>query len=105
MPAKLTLLVALCSRRVNNLILKRQRFTGEWTALRPEPTEVVLNLDADNLCFYLDWLALLKDDMENALSGFKISKHDSLVINGVAHVGLLCMWLGSMRDTETSPFL
>ena len=79
---------------MNDHILKSQRFTGEWTAPRPKPTEVVFNLNADNLCFYPEWLALLKDDMGNALSGFEISKHDSLMINGVAHVGLLGMYWG-----------
>jgi hypothetical protein len=49
----------------------------------------VFNLDPDDFCFYPEWLALLKGNMGNALSGSKIGEHDSLVIKGVAHGDLL----------------
>ena len=86
---------------LNDLILPGQHFFRERTRAGPEPAIVVFNLDADNLCYYPEWLALLKDDMRNTLSGVQISKHDSLVIDGVTHFGLQLGRWGSRSLTES----
>lgn len=74
---------------LNDLILRCQRFPWERTGRRPELTGVIFNLDTGDLCLYPAGMALLEDNMGNALSGSEISEHDSLVIDRVAHVSLL----------------